>query len=85
MTPDDVKIIFSKRNPAERLQTDQLLVLSYAWDGNAFPGNEYWQGSLAASGDPAAACMSTIGELHNPLVNEAFTRRIHVVGAEKDV
>lgn len=76
-----IKIIFSKRNPAAKLEDGrkQLLVLSYAWDGNAFPGNEYWQGSLMGSGDPAAACMSTIGELHNPLTNP-YTDRIVVAG-----
>ncbi|KAJ4378127.1 hypothetical protein N0V83_000960, partial [Neocucurbitaria cava] len=73
-----INVIFSKRNPAEKLDSDELLVLSYAWDGNAFPGNEYWVGSLSASGDPAAACMSTIAELHNPLVNP-FTHRIKVL------
>ncbi|KAL1796118.1 hypothetical protein ACET3X_006342 [Alternaria dauci] len=73
-----IKVLFSKRNPAERLDTDELLVISYAWDGNAFPGNEYWAGMLAASGDPAAVCMSTIAELHNPLVND-FTGRINVL------
>lgn len=36
----DIKVIFSRRNPAEKLETDELLVLSYAWDGNAFPGKE---------------------------------------------
>jgi hypothetical protein len=77
-----IRTTFSRANPAEKRHQNQLLVLSYAWDGNAFPGNEYWQGDLSASGDPAAACMSTIGELHNPAVND-FTNRIRVLGSSQ--
>lgn len=56
----------------------KLLVFSFAWDGNSYPGNEYWKGLLHASGDPAAACCTTISETMNPQINPEFLKRYKV-------
>ncbi|XP_018564454.1 uncharacterized protein LOC108905878 [Anoplophora glabripennis] len=67
-----IKIHIIKGKPhAKLLNADagKLLVVSYAWDGNALPGNEYWSGKLGSSGDSAAASSTQITEIHNPHIN----------------
>uniref|UniRef100_W8BSI2 Uncharacterized protein n=1 Tax=Ceratitis capitata TaxID=7213 RepID=W8BSI2_CERCA len=67
-----IKIFMSNRNPSQKLAPEfenMLIVESYAWAGNALPGNDFWLGALASSGDPAAACSTLISELHNPHIN----------------
>jgi hypothetical protein len=48
-----IKILFSRREPAAKLTGEdegKLLVAMFAWDSNAFVGNEYWINMLDASG-----------------------------------
>jgi hypothetical protein len=80
-----VTIRFGNANPADPMpNSDSLLVATFAWDGNSYPGNEYWLGSLAASGDPAAACCSTIPEIQNPWINSNINTTHVVVLGERE-
>ena len=72
-----IDIFFGQRAPAEPLSDkycECLICACYAWDSNAFPGNEYWLGrdALCASGDPAAAACSTISYVQNSEINKEY-------------
>jgi len=71
----DIKIHVSRRDPFQTVESKdeaKLVVAMFAWDGNSYVGNEYWDGMLTASGDPAAASCSFIPELLNPDINSAI-------------
>ncbi|KAJ9582647.1 hypothetical protein L9F63_023025 [Diploptera punctata] len=79
-----IKVEFSMGTPHSKLDDGKYLVASYAWDGNALPGNEFWAGCLSSSGDPAAACSSQVAELHNPYINTSSVcgDNLHVATAQ---
>ncbi|XP_068154642.1 uncharacterized protein [Drosophila tropicalis] len=75
-TADGIRILISKRNPATKLSLPEhenmLLFVTYAWDGNALPGNEFWMNLLKSTGDSSTACHTLIAELHNPHINRVY-------------
>ncbi|XP_018018169.1 uncharacterized protein LOC108674715 [Hyalella azteca] len=71
----EIVVKFSKRQLLERVPKDCILVCNYPADSNSMPGNEFWLGSLSTAGGPAAACSTSIAELHNPLINPRMAAR----------
>ena len=45
-----------------------LVVAGYAWDGNSYPGNEYWKDSTGSFDSQSILC-SCLGQFQNPEVN----------------
>lgn len=81
----DIKIFCSRNSPAGQDEyysgidkSRHLVVASFAWDSNAYVGNEYYVGMLSASGDPAAASHSVIADTLNPDRNSYMLENIIV-------
>lgn len=67
----EIKIINKERYVAELLPEefeDCISIAGFAWDGNSYPGNEYWGGNYG-SFDPKAVYCSLLGQFQNPEVN----------------
>ena len=75
---------FEVYGPASPVDPNHKLVAQYAWDGNSYPGNEYWIGDLEASGNAAAVCCSLISELQNPEIHPHGCNedRLQVIGED---
>ncbi|XP_030381841.1 uncharacterized protein LOC115629502 [Scaptodrosophila lebanonensis] len=86
-----IRVLISKRNPAAKLSAPEhenmLLFVSYAWDGNALPGNEFWMKMLKSTGDSSTACSTLISELHNPHINTEYCNgwNLHVASPRHGV
>lgn len=67
----EIKVINKQRYVAELLPEefkDCISIAGFAWDGNSYPGNEYWSGNYG-SFDPKAVYCSLLGQFQNPEVN----------------
>ncbi|XP_073835318.1 uncharacterized protein isoform X1 [Musca autumnalis] len=79
-----IRTFLANRNPADKLMepdfANMLLVISYAWDGNALPGNEFWQKHLGDSSDSSTASSTLITELHNAHINTKWVcgQNLHI-------
>ncbi|XP_013114319.2 uncharacterized protein LOC106092102 isoform X1 [Stomoxys calcitrans] len=86
-----IKMFLSKRNPSENLKTrgfgNRLLIVSYASDGNALPGNEFWMGCFNTSSNASTAWSTLVTEIHNPHINTEWVNgdNLHIATEEYGV
>jgi len=57
-------------------ETDLTEAYLFAWDGNSFVGNEYWNKEYSNSGDPVTVSATSLGQLCNPFINTEMLERI---------
>nr|CAD7402943.1 unnamed protein product [Timema poppensis] len=84
----------SKRPPYEKydkykkygeVENQGFLVTCYAWDGNSWPGNEFWDGHYGSTGYSASAASKYIAQLHNPVFNVRLQGNYRIIGAEDQI
>lgn len=60
-----------------------LKIITYNWNGNALPGNEFWLSHNAA---PTEATSTQILELQNPFINKKVSAsNLHIVSLAKGI
>jgi hypothetical protein len=75
---NDIEYIFQagKINPVEQNPDFDLVnFISYAWDSNSYPGNEFYNGNLTDSMDPATMCSCDALYYHNIQANPNITQK----------
>ena len=78
ITLNDITYKFQagKINPVEQnLDANLVNFVSYAWDSNSYPGNEFYGVSLDGSMDPATMCSCDALYYHNILANPNITQK----------
>jgi hypothetical protein len=78
-----IKLQIFQRNPFDEMNSDKIVVSSFAWDGMSYLGNEYYLGEpTSASADPAIAGSTSIAFLGHPEINPLAYKRLWGMGSD---